>query len=107
MLPGIKQFDLSGRVALVTGGSKGLGQAMAAGLASAGADLFLVSRNLAEAEAAALQIAEEFGVNATESSLMRSGTLARMIELSLVNREQSGRNVSYSLTEHGEKFKSA
>ena len=64
MLPGIKQFDLSGRVALVTGGSKGLGQAMAAGLASAGADLFLVSRNLAEAEAAALQIAEEFGVKA-------------------------------------------
>ena len=53
------------------------------------------------------KIAKEFGVNATESSLMRSGTLARMIELSLVNREQSGRNVSYSLTEHGEKFKSA
>ena len=37
MLPGIKQFDLAGRVAVVTAGSKGLGGAMAAGLASAGA----------------------------------------------------------------------
>ena len=41
MLPGIKQFDLTGRVAIVTGGSKGLGSAMAAGLASAGADVVL------------------------------------------------------------------
>ena len=32
-LPGIKLFDLSGRAAIVTGGSKGLGQAMAGKLA--------------------------------------------------------------------------
>jgi gluconate 5-dehydrogenase len=44
-LPGIKQFDLTGRVAIVTGGSKGLGLAMAAGLASAGAKIILVNRN--------------------------------------------------------------
>ena len=37
MLPGIKLFDLTGRAAIITGGSKGLGHAMAAGLASAGA----------------------------------------------------------------------
>ena len=61
MLPGIKQFDLSGRAAIVTGGSKGLGQAMAAGLASAGADLLLVSRNLEEAESAAKDIASDHG----------------------------------------------
>ena len=41
-LPGIKLFNLTGRTALITGGSKGLGYAMAAGLASAGADVMLV-----------------------------------------------------------------
>ena len=61
MLPGIKQFDLSGKTAVITGGSKGLGQAMAAGLASAGADVMVVSRNLAEAEQAAEQITADFG----------------------------------------------
>ena len=51
-LPGIKLFNLTGRCAVVTGGSKGLGLAMAAGLASAGADLVLVSRHAEEAAAA-------------------------------------------------------
>lgn len=60
MLPGIKQFDLSGRVAIITGGSKGLGEAMAEGLASAGADLVLASRHAAEAEATAARIAKEY-----------------------------------------------
>jgi NAD(P)-dependent dehydrogenase (short-subunit alcohol dehydrogenase family) len=39
-------FDLHGRVALVTGTSRGLGQSMARALATAGADLLLTSRNL-------------------------------------------------------------
>lgn len=56
MLPGIKGFDLSGQVALVTGGSKGLGQAMADGLASAGANVVVVSRHGDEAERAADRI---------------------------------------------------
>ena len=41
-------FDLTGRTALVTGGSKGLGQAMARGLAAAGADVMIASRDEAE-----------------------------------------------------------
>ena len=61
MLPGIKQFDLSGRAAIVTGGSKGLGQAIAAGLASAGANILLTSRHAEEAAAAAKEIAADFG----------------------------------------------
>ncbi len=61
MLPGIKQFDLSGKSAIVTGGSKGLGEAMAAGLASAGADVLITSRHADEAVAVAEQIARDFG----------------------------------------------
>lgn len=38
-------FDLSGRVAIVTGTSRGLGQGFALALAKAGADLVLTSRN--------------------------------------------------------------
>jgi NAD(P)-dependent dehydrogenase (short-subunit alcohol dehydrogenase family) len=68
MLPGIKLFDLTGRAAIVTGGSKGLGQAMAAGLASAGADVLLTSRNAAEGEAAAKEIADAFGHRALAMS---------------------------------------
>ena len=41
-------FDLTGKVALVTGGSKGLGKAMARGLAQAGADVVLASRSEAD-----------------------------------------------------------
>lgn len=61
MLPGIQQFDLTGKAAIVTGGSKGLGQAMAAGLASAGADILLTSRNQTEAQEAAAGIAQDYG----------------------------------------------
>jgi NAD(P)-dependent dehydrogenase (short-subunit alcohol dehydrogenase family) len=64
MLPGIKQFDLTGKAAIVTGGSKGLGQAMAAGLASAGADVLITSRHLEEAQGAADEIARDFGQRA-------------------------------------------
>ena len=38
-------FDLSGKVAIVTGTSRGLGQVFARALAKAGADLVLTSRN--------------------------------------------------------------
>jgi NAD(P)-dependent dehydrogenase (short-subunit alcohol dehydrogenase family) len=39
------QFDLSGRVAVVTGASRGLGQYLGRALAKAGADLVITSRN--------------------------------------------------------------
>lgn len=63
-LPGVKQFDLTGKAAVITGGSKGLGEAMAAGLASAGADVLLVSRHQHEADAAAKKISDTFGTRA-------------------------------------------
>ncbi|MCZ2341573.1 MAG: SDR family oxidoreductase [Bacteroidales bacterium] len=49
-------FDLTGKIALVTGGSKGLGKSMARGLAEAGADVFISSRNEAELAAALAEI---------------------------------------------------
>lgn len=61
LLPGIKLFDLTGKAAVITGGSKGLGFAMAAGLASAGADVILVNRNAAEGEKSATELSGAFG----------------------------------------------
>jgi len=55
-------FDLTGRVALVTGGSKGLGKAMARGFAEAGADIVISSRHQDELTAAAAEIGEGTGV---------------------------------------------
>ena len=49
-------FDLSGKVALVTGGSRGLGHAMAKALAEAGADVVVTSRKAADCDAAAREI---------------------------------------------------
>ena len=62
--PGIELFNLKGRTALVTGGSKGLGKAIAAGFASAGASVVLVSRHGDEARNAAAGIAADHGVDA-------------------------------------------
>ena len=58
MTPG---FDLQGRVALVTGGSKGLGKAMARGLAEAGADVVIASRHEDELQFALDEILEGTG----------------------------------------------
>jgi NAD(P)-dependent dehydrogenase (short-subunit alcohol dehydrogenase family) len=64
MLPGIKLFDLTNKTAVVTGGSKGLGLAMAEGLASAGANLVIISRNEKEGKAAAEKIVKEYKTKA-------------------------------------------
>jgi NAD(P)-dependent dehydrogenase (short-subunit alcohol dehydrogenase family) len=49
-------FDLTGKVALVTGGSRGLGKAMARIYAEAGADIMICSRNEDELRSAATEI---------------------------------------------------
>lgn len=46
----MESFSLAGKVAIVTGASKGLGQAMAIGLAEAGADVVGVSRSIEQQE---------------------------------------------------------
>ena len=52
----LEQFDLSGRVALVTGGNGGIGQGIAVGLAKAGADIVIAARNEAKTAAAVREI---------------------------------------------------
>jgi NAD(P)-dependent dehydrogenase (short-subunit alcohol dehydrogenase family) len=54
MLNGL--FDLSGQVALVTGGSRGLGRPMVLAFAQAGADVVIASRKLASCEATAEEV---------------------------------------------------
>jgi NAD(P)-dependent dehydrogenase (short-subunit alcohol dehydrogenase family) len=75
-----KLFDLFGRVALVTGGSKGLGKAMAMGFAQAGADVVISSRHENELLDAAKEI--------------RSGSSARV---SYVVADMTGRDQANQL----------
>src|SRR4051794_34460880 len=54
-------FNLQGKVALITGGSKGLGKAMARGMAGCGADVVISSRHEDELKAALPEILEGTG----------------------------------------------
>ena len=54
-------FDLSGRVALVTGASRGIGESIVRTLAAAGARVIVSSRKLDACEAVAASICEAGG----------------------------------------------
>jgi NAD(P)-dependent dehydrogenase (short-subunit alcohol dehydrogenase family) len=54
-------FDLTGRIALVTGGSRGLGREMARAFAELGADVVIASRKQDSCDAAAAEIAKATG----------------------------------------------
>ncbi len=83
-LPTTPSFDLTGKRALVTGGSSGIGLACAAAMAQAGADVFIASRNLdkvnevvgaieaegGKASGLALDVAD---VDATEKAVSNEG----------------------------------
>jgi NAD(P)-dependent dehydrogenase (short-subunit alcohol dehydrogenase family) len=55
-MSGLERPELAGKVALVTGGSRGLGRAMALGFARAGIDVVIASRKLAACEAVAKEV---------------------------------------------------
>ncbi|MGN8025010.1 SDR family oxidoreductase [Microbacterium sp. 22242] len=61
---GLASFDLSGRLALVTGSTRGLGRTIAEGLAAAGATVIVHGRTPAAARAAADEITAATGVTA-------------------------------------------
>jgi len=60
----VNLFDLSGKVAIVTGGNGGIGLGMAQGLARAGASIVVLGRNTAKSESAAKLLHEQSGVPA-------------------------------------------
>jgi NAD(P)-dependent dehydrogenase (short-subunit alcohol dehydrogenase family) len=73
----MKEYDLHGKVAVITGASKGLGKAMALALGSAGANLALVSRDLGQLNAAKLEVeavggkAESFQADVSDEEQVR------------------------------------
>ena len=60
-MPILDSFKLDGKVALVTGGNRGLGRQMAQALAEAGANVAITSRSIHRAEEVAQSIAEATG----------------------------------------------
>lgn len=56
-----ESFSLEGKVAVVTGGSRGIGRAVSEGLAAAGADMVIANRKLDACEEAAKEIAAGTG----------------------------------------------
>ncbi|GAA2898798.1 SDR family NAD(P)-dependent oxidoreductase [Streptosporangium fragile] len=81
-------FDLQGRKALVTGASRGIGRAIALGLAQAGADLVLLARGAEALEKLAAEIADH-------------GGRALPLPTDVTNPAQVQRAVSAALAEFG------
>ena len=52
----LDQFKLDGQVVVVTGGGRGIGEAIALGMAEAGADIVVAARRTAEIEAVAEKV---------------------------------------------------
>jgi 2-dehydro-3-deoxy-D-gluconate 5-dehydrogenase len=84
----MKLFDLSGKVAVVTGGNSGIGLGMAMGLAEAGADIVIASRN-PEKNAAA------------EAALRKEGVRAMAVPTDVRNPEACRGLIEKTVAEYG------
>lgn len=78
-------FSLTDRVAIITGGSKGLGLAIASAFAAAGADLVLTSRHIEEVQEEASRLAAASGrvVIGRESDVANEGQVTHLVEETL------------------------
>jgi len=74
-------FDLTGKVALLTGASKGMGRAMAEGLAMHGAQVVISSRKLEQCEEAAGEINERCGAVRATAIACNAGYLEQLESL--------------------------
>lgn len=79
-IPGL--FSVKGRVALVTGGSAGIGRMIATGLAAAGARVYICARNAEKVAAAAAEIdGDVVGIAGDVSTIEGIGRLVKQIAL--------------------------
>jgi len=83
-------FDLTGKVALITGASKGMGKAMAEGLAEHGAKVVISSRKLDQCEATAAEINEKCGAGSAVAIACNIGYKEQLQELVDQTRAQLG-----------------
>jgi NAD(P)-dependent dehydrogenase (short-subunit alcohol dehydrogenase family) len=77
-------FNLQGRVALITGASKGLGKALARGLAKAGANLALCARNMDE-------------LQQTKNDMQQLGVRAEVFQMDVLNKESIQKAVNSAI----------
>jgi NAD(P)-dependent dehydrogenase (short-subunit alcohol dehydrogenase family) len=79
-------FDLSGKLAMISGGGDGIGRTMATGLAEAGSDIVVFSRRLEKCEEAAHEI-EKCGVRALalQCDITRENDVDRVVSQAMKN----------------------
>ncbi|WP_090744437.1 SDR family NAD(P)-dependent oxidoreductase [Mesobacillus persicus] len=85
----LPSFNLSGKVAIVTGAGRGIGRALAIGLAEAGADVALISRTEADLER-------------TAASIHELGRRTLILQTDVTSREQVRDTVERVMREWGE-----
>ncbi len=83
-------FDLTGKIALLTGASKGMGKAMAEGLSEHGAKVVISSRKLDQCEATAAEINATYGEGTAIAVACNIGYKEQLQALVDTTREQLG-----------------